>query len=352
MTIWQSIATNFKNGNIAKWTKGIGQATFTAGMTGAMMHEMLNGNNGCGCQGSIFGNRFGMFGGNYYGNNYGMMFGGNSCCGGNWFNPTNPYVNPMGIGMPNPTMQMNTLNTQYANQLAWNWGYQKGVEGKLMAQASNALQAQQLEQLKKLQQTQQSQQTLASTNAAYAGDVDKNQSTEKGEALHTALNSMSDKEGNAVKGKSFDIIKGGIKSKDKKAGAAEYKSAVSDLGKSYLAYMDKTTGNSDGKITLDEFIDFEMQRLDKNATDEQKTKAKLMAQNAFKKIDQNGDGKADWKELAATIATLDSGTDGKLDAKITSTEFATNSETMYSAQDTTFDNAVRKTYTQLFGKDE
>lgn len=342
MTIWQSIATNFRNGNIAKWTKGIGQATFSAGMTGAMMHEMLNNNNGCGCQGSIFGNSFGMFGGNCYGNSY-NMFGVN-----NWFNPTNPYVNPMGIGIPNQTMLMNQMNTQYANQLAFNSGYQKGLEAKLMIQANNAQQAQLLKQV----QQQQKQETLTNTNAAYAGDIDKNQSTEQGEALHTALNSMSDKEGNAVKGKSFDIIKGGIKSKDKKAGAAEYSSAVSDLGKSYLAYMDKTTGNSDGKITLDEFIDFEMQRLDKNASDDKKAKAKLMAQNAFKKIDQNGDGKADWKELAATIATLDSGTDGKLDAKITSDEFKENTETLFNAQDTSFDKAVRKTYTQLFGKDK
>lgn len=34
-----------------------------------------------------------------------------------------------------------------------------------------------------------------------------------------------------------------------------------------------------------------------------------MALNAFNKIDQNGDGLADWKELAATIATFDTTTD-------------------------------------------
>ena len=42
MTIWQSISTNFKNGNIAKYTKQLGQTFMQAGMTSAMFDQMTN----------------------------------------------------------------------------------------------------------------------------------------------------------------------------------------------------------------------------------------------------------------------------------------------------------------------
>lgn len=48
MTIWQSISTNFKNGNIAKYTKQLGQTFMQAGMTSAMFDQMTN--KSCGCQ--------------------------------------------------------------------------------------------------------------------------------------------------------------------------------------------------------------------------------------------------------------------------------------------------------------
>lgn len=73
MTIWQSISTNFKNGNIAKYTKQLGQTFMQAGMTSAMFDQMTK--NSCGCQGSIFS------GGCY--NAFGMYSGGILGCQGN-----------------------------------------------------------------------------------------------------------------------------------------------------------------------------------------------------------------------------------------------------------------------------
>ena len=165
MTFWQSIKNGFNNGNIAKWTQVAGQTAFTIGATGALIHGM---NNSCNCQNSIFG------GGCFGGNNMNMFGGGFNmfgCGGGNWFSPANPYVNPMGIGFPNYQNQMDMLNVQYGNQLAYNWGWQKGMEARLAAQQ------QQLAQLQ-----QQSPQFLPKTNNKYAGDISKDQSTELGKS--------------------------------------------------------------------------------------------------------------------------------------------------------------------------
>lgn len=323
MTFWQSIKTGFENGNIAKWTKAIGQATFTAGMTGAMINQM--GKNNC-CGGSIFGG--GCFGGSYNMN----MFG----CGGNWFSPANPYVNPMMIGMVNPQNQMNAMNVQYGNQLAWNWGYQKGLEIRQNA-------AQQQSQLL----SQQSQLFMQKTNNQYAGDISKDQSTEQGKAFDTKAKEMVDKEGNAVDKKSFEIVKDGLKDV-KSADADQYRDAVTELGKSYLAEMDKTSGNSDGKVTLEEFIDHEMKNLPSDAPDNKKNAAKLQAQIAFNKIDQNGDGKVDYKELSAVFAALDADSDGKMDGIISSKEFEKNSKGLYEIGNTKFEQLLRKNYNDIF----
>lgn len=324
MTFWQSIKTGFANGNIAKWTKAIGQASFTTGMTGAIINQM--GKNNC-CGGSIFGG--GCFGGGYNMN----MFG---CGGNNWFSPANPYVNPMMIGMPNYQTQMNAMNVQYGNQLAWNWGYQKGLEARQAA----ALQQNQLLQ-------QQSQIFMQKTNNQYAGDVSKDQSTEQGKAFDTKAKEMVDKDGNAVDKKSFEIVKGGLK-KTGERGAAEYKEAVTEIGKSYLAEMDKTSGDGNGKVTLDEFIEHQMKALASDATDAKKATAKQLAQITFNKIDQNGDGKVDYKELAATFAALDADSNGKMDGVITSKEFEKNSQGLHKLGNTKFEQLLRKNYNDIF----
>lgn len=320
MTIWQSISTNFKNGNIAKYTKQLGQTFLQAGMTSAMFDQMTN--KSCGCQGSIFSggcyNAFGMYSGGILG-----------CQGNNWFNPTNPYVNPMMIGMPNYQNQMNAMNVQYGNQLAWNWGFAHGMKDRL--------------------ETQQQQQLLQNTKNEYAGDIDKNQSTELGKAFDKAASKMTDKKGNAVEGKKFEILKGGVQGTEK-ADGDKYRTAVSELGKSYLANMDKISGNGDGKVTLEEFTKHQMAELGENATDEQKANAKQRAQFAFSKIDQNGDGYADWKELAATFATYDQDSEGKMDGIITSEEYSKINTDIRQKAGIEFNKGLRTNYQTLFGK--
>ena len=336
-TFWQSIKTGLENGNIAKWTKATGQTAFAVGMTGAMINQMSKSNNCC------HHNQYSVFGNNCFGGGY-MPFGSYNlfgCGGNNWFTPRNPSVNPGMLGiLNNYQTQMDVMNTQYANQLGFNWGYGLGL------QAKQASQLQQWSMFPQLQTTPQ-QQVLQKTDNEYAGDV-KEQSTEQGQAFDSAAKEMVTKDGKAVSGKSFEIIKGGLK-KDKTEGAEEYRNAVSELGKSYLAEIDGSSGNKDGKVTSDEFIQHSMKDLPSDADATKKAKAKQMALNAFNKIDQNGDGYADWKELAATMATFDSNGQ-KIDGVITSKEFEQSSDALGTAGNTTFEKLLRKNYNSLFGK--
>ena len=187
------------------------------------------------------------------------------------------------------------------------------------------------------------------TDNEYAGDIDKNQDTTQGAAYNKASYEMTDENGEVVKDKSFTISQ----AKD----GEEYTKDLSNLSKSYLADIDKSVGNGDGEISVDEYINYEMKSQNlANANAEQKSDAMKLGQIAFSKLDQNGDNKLDWKEMAAGFATFDSDSTGKskkdLDGKITSEDFATWSEYLVNQNSNVFDTTVRKNYTQLFGKKE
>ena len=294
-----------------------------AGLTQtAMTGIALNSMNHCYQGPSIFG--FGCGGGFGYGigMNYGIGI------------PQQMLADPMGFTwLPNP-MNMYAQNNTYGNMIAAQYGYSLGLQARAEAAAQTA--------------AMQLNQQLPKTNAEYAGDIDENQETESGKAFNNATNAMSSNE-NA---KDFNIINNYTDPNNTAQCAQEYKAAVSNLAKSYAADID-STGNKDGKVTEEEFVNYELSKLDSNATAEHKAQAKQMALNAFNKIDQNGDGLADWKELAATIATFDTTTDSKnkeatKDGTISVTDF-TKWSTLLGQQGTnTFDTTVRNSYKQLF----
>ena len=85
--------------------------------------------------------------------------------------------------------------------------------------------------------------------------------------------------------------------------------------------MDGTSGDGNGQVTQEEFVKHSLRDLSSEATSDKKQTAKLLAQIAFNRIDQNGDGKLDYKELGAVFATLDRDSEDKQDGVITSEEF-------------------------------
>ena len=255
----------------------------------------------------------------------------------NILNVTSPQLlaDPMGFTwLPNP-MNMYAQNNAYGNMIAAQYGASLGDQVRAQAAAQQAAYPQ--------------PQQLQKINAEYAGDIDANQETESGRAFDKATDAMK----NNDKAKDFSILENYTDPNDNKKCAEEYRTAVSNLGKSYLANID-STGNSDRKVTAEEFVNYELGKLDANASNQHKTQTKQMALNAFNKIDQNGDGLADWKELAATIATFDTTTDSSQtqkainDRTINVKDFSKWSALLRQQGTNAFDITVRNNYKQLF----
>lgn len=245
-------------------------------------------------------------------------------------------ANPMGIGLFGANNAYNAMNTQYSNALGYQWGLSLAQQAKNNNLAMPNFSTINSNNIKK-------------TNNEYAGDIDKDQDTTQGKAFNKATSEMIDEDGKAVKDKSFTISQ----SKD----GEEYTKDVSNLSKSYLADIDKSVGNGDGEISVDEYINYEMKSQNlANANAEQKSDAMKLDQIAFSKLDQNGDNKLDWKEMAAAFATFDTDTANiskdKRDGKITSEDHEKWSLYLGNQNSNVFDTTVRKNYTQLFGKKE
>lgn len=245
-------------------------------------------------------------------------------------------ANPMGIGLFGANNAYNAMNTQYSNALGYQWGLSLAQQAKNNNLAMPNFSTINSNNIKK-------------TNNEYAGDIDKDQDTTQGKAFNKATSEMIDEDGKAVKDKSFTISQ----SKD----GEEYIKDVSNLSKSYLADIDKSVGNGDGEISVDEYINYEMKSQNlANANAEQKSDAMKLGQIAFSKLDQNGDNKLDWKEMAAAFATFDTDTANiskdKRDGKITSEDHEKWSLYLENQNSNVFDTTVRKNYTQLFGKKE
>lgn len=261
-------------------------------------------------------------------------FGGCGMMGGMMGGMMSPYSNPLGV---NPYSGFSTqTQNPYGNALAYQWGTNLFNLAKANSLASQ-------------QTLLSSNPTIKKTNNEYAGDIDKDQDTTQGAAYNKATSEMVDKDGEAVKDKSFTISQSN-------EGEA-YRKDVSNLSKSYLADIDKSVGNGDGEITVDEYINYEMKSPNiANANAQKKSEAMKLGQIAFSKLDQNGDNKLDWKEMAAAFATFDSDSTGKakkdLDGEITSDDYAAWSERLVNQRSNLFDTAVRKNYTDLFNKKE
>lgn len=304
---------------LQNWGSGFTQTA----MTGLALNSM----NSC-CGNSIFG-----FGCNSYGYGFGY------CCApsfgmGMGITPQ-MMADPLGLSwLPNPNMY-NAQNNAYGNMLAYQYGLNLTAQSNAQIAANMA-------------QQQQLQQGLPKMANAYAGDIDKNQNREAGQAFDKATNELIDTSGEPIKNKSFNILNSYPKS------AEEYKSSISNLAKSYAAEIDNTSGNKDQKVTLEEFTKHELSKLKSDATVEQKTEATQKAQTAFNKIDINGDGFADWKELSAAISTFDTDTsqEKSKDGTITSKEYAKWATLLGQQGPNEFDTTVRNSYTQLFGNNQ
>ena len=164
------------------------------------------------------------------------------------------------------------------NQQTLNFAYQQGYNEMAM----------------RLQQSLSNTPTQHTQNPA-ADAVGKDTDTKFGAAYEEAEKNGTD----------YEVIKQDLTAiSDTTQKKTIYTKAFEDLGKSLLANIDKNSGNQDGYITLEEFLKNE--KADTDAT------KKANMQKVFNQLDQNGDGKVDYKELTAMLAMYDANSDGDI----------------------------------------
>lgn len=294
----------------------IGQSTLQTGMFYAAAKGLNSG-----CMGPSVWN-CGTFNTGCYGGGMGMMnYGMNGFMG----------------GCSSYQMLLNDPSTQMALGQAYGQGY---ALGEYLKQNPGTNLYSGYGMLNQLQQTAQQQKTLKPTN---------NEAAEKFTDHSTQLGKLF--EDNIQKGEETRFVK--TEWQEMEEGSekdAKYKDYASNMAKSYIAHMDETSGNKDNEITMYEFVKYNQKvDLKDNATDAEKTALKQMAETAFKKMDQNGDGKIDWKEMAAVIGTYDASADGKHDGVINTNELQSITTLLTNKTSTTADEKFRTEYTRLFG---
>lgn len=296
----------------------IGQSTL---QTGAFLATTKAMNSPCNMNNSVFGcgsfGGFGGFGGGYSGMSY-------------------------GCGMGNMYSQMGMMDP-YASQMALGQAYGSGFAlGEYLKSQPNQYQGAGLQNLLGMQGAQQNA-TLAPTD---------NKAAEKFKDKDTQLGEIFEKHTQEGKDTSF-VLSEWKQEAEGKEKDEKYKTYTSNFAKSYLAHMDKKSGNQDNEIALDEFIKYNMSvDLKEDATAEEKAAYKQAARVAFNKMDQNGDGKVDWKEMAAVMSTYDSVKDGKHDGTITKEEAENASVGLMDPTKTNIDLKFRAEYKRLFGGNE
>lgn len=341
-TTWFGKFGNWFNKNSSKIGASmsiLGNSAMNIGMDIAqfeMTREMLK-------TGSIWG-----MGGYMYG---GGMFGCRSFGGGSWMMNGDP------LGLTWAGGGYDTYNpyyTQMGNQMAFNYGYQMAQQGAYTQGYSQGFfNPTDTYQTRQIIQNDATAPLQPEANKFAKLNVSEQDETE-GHNFDEVTNNFVDEEGEAISGKEYDLE---VKADKDGKFSSDYKAKVSELGKSYLANIEKTTGDVDNKgIDLKEFKKHEMKKLPADATDEQIEEAEARTENAFKKLDINDDGKIDWKEYSAAIMTFDqeAGTQPKgkaNDGVITSEDYAAWSSLMGSEKTNLFDTSIRKNYKQLFDKE-
>lgn len=164
------------------------------------------------------------------------------------------------------------------------------------------------------------------TNNPAASAVPQGNDTKLGEAYEEAEKNQQ----------SFNFIKPELAEiTDANKKKTVYNQKFTALGQSLLANVDKNSGNQDGYITLEEFLKNE--KADTDAT------KKANMQKVFKQLDQNGDGKVDYKELTAMLAMYDANSDGEISKE----EFAQGGQSMLNG---TAAQTLQNKYNELFPK--
>lgn len=331
-SVGNAFKTGWNNGNIQKGMAITGMTAFGVGLTGAIIHDMKRSNGsifgGCGCNSFGFGGNMNMYGFSPY--NMGIptmgfnMFGMNSM-------PNMGMYSSMGMLNNMSSMGCNPYNTQMGNMMAYQWGQQLAMEMQLNTQPGTAFNG--------LYTTPQQAVELPELN--YDDEAVTGADKTSGQKLNDSLDALTNDKGQAIAGKNLKIE--GFDSRTD--GRGTYKTAISELAKSYLANIDT---DNDGLVSEEEFVQFELSKLEEDADDAVKQEAETRARTAFKKLDANNSDSISWHELGGAIATFDTNSGGQ-DGIIKSEEYSNWSTLIGNKNSNNFDTTYRKNLRSLFG---
>lgn len=129
----------------------------------------------------------------------------------------------------------------------------------------------------------------------------------------------------------------------------EYNDSMKKLGSSYSKFLSKKYGDNSGKLDEAAFLKFQN---DGNPKD---VNAAALESNkiAFKRLDVDGDGKIDEKEMSAFMMALDFGQDGKASGIINEEKYYGDMNNLISPNDNNYlDKKLAYSYKMLYGNDE
>lgn len=245
--------------------------------------------------------------------------------------------NLMGTAMFYGQSKMALHQSEFGFGSIWGGGYMGGCNGGYMGGCNNmwnmynqqtlnmAYQQGYNEMAMRLQQALSNTPTQHTQNPV-ADAVGKDTDTKFGAAYEEAEKNGTD----------YEVIKQDLTAiSDTTQKKTVYNQAFTALGQSLLANVDKNSGNQDGYITLEEFLKNE--KADTDAT------KKANMQKVFNQLDQNGDGKVDYKELTAMLAMYDANSDGKISKE----EFAQGGQSLLNG---TAAQTLQNKYNELFPK--
>ena len=133
----------------------------------------------------------------------------------------------------------------------------------------------------------------------------------------------------------------------------EYKKGFINFGKSYITHLDKTYGNGDGSLTIDEYVKSQTNAL----PEEYKKDAEFIqaTKNSFHNINVNGGKTIDEKEMTALLSLFDmdvntGGLNGKIKVYDTLAFSLSLIESPNSDSGKNMQKKITERYTSIFSK--
>ncbi|MGN0031193.1 MAG: hypothetical protein ACI37Q_04485 [Candidatus Gastranaerophilaceae bacterium] len=131
---------------------------------------------------------------------------------------------------------------------------------------------------------------------------------------------------------------------------AKYQELVKDFASKYIKEIDKKFGNGDGKLTFEEYANFEYANISVFDYAHNNKEAQQALKNAFRRLDYNKDKVIDEKELTVLIAAMDYDIEANVNGRITINDYMRTSIQLASNKEVFLDKLLPYIYNSYFNQ--